>query len=156
MPCQANQSLRNFFSEEEKQEIVSAIAEAERKTSGEIRVHITRFLGKAPFRKALTVFRAHRLRKTKLRNGVLFLLGIEDRKFVVLGDAGIDAKVPEGFWNSVRDVMEVNFRAGNFLKGIIDGVNLAGEQLARFFPHDREDINELPNVLTFEVERKRK
>jgi len=49
------------------------------------------------------------MRKTKLHNGVLFFLAVADRKFVILGDDGINEKVPENFWSDVRDHMSTSF-----------------------------------------------
>jgi uncharacterized membrane protein len=89
------------------------------------------------------------MRKTSLRNGVLFFLGVNQRRFVVLGDDGINQKVPEGFWDSVRDIVQEHFRKGLFAEGLAEGIRRAGKQLATFFPCERGDINELPNAISY-------
>ena len=86
---------------------------------------------------------------TEIHNGVLFFLAIEDRQFVILGDDAINEKVPKDFWEEVRDIVIGNFRKGLFTKGLAEGIKLAGEQLAMFFPYERGDINELPDAISF-------
>ena len=140
-------TLREFFTKEDEGLILSAIQNAESRTSGEIRVRIEK---KAPDAMAVArrAFIALGMRDTELRNGVLFVLSLEDRKFVILGDDGINEKVPEGFWNKVKDVVLENFRNGLFAKGLSEGIKLAGEQLATYFPHQKGDINELPDGIS--------
>jgi len=141
--------LRDFFPEADKKLILSAIQEAESCTSGEIRVHIVKKAGKRPLAVARKAFENLGMRKTELHNGVLFILALEDRKFVVLGDDGINEKVPDGFWDKVRDVVIENFRNDLFSKGLAEGIKLAGEQLAGFFPHQAKDVNELPDAISY-------
>jgi uncharacterized membrane protein len=87
----------SFFTAEQQAVILAAVREAEGETSGEIRVHIeTSFKGDVLDR-AAWIFGKLGMQKTALRNGVLFYLAVEDRKFAIIGDGGIHAKVPEGF-----------------------------------------------------------
>lgn len=141
--------LRGFFTGEDERLILSAIKELESRTSGEIRVRLEKRAGKDPIKAARRAFETLGMRNTQLRNGVLFLLAVEDRKFVILGDDGINQKVPEGFWNSVRDIVQGHFRNGLFAKGLAEGIKQAGEQLATFFPHLERDMNELPNPISY-------
>lgn len=141
--------LRDFFTEADKKLILSAIQEAESCTSGEIRVHIAKKAGKRPLTVARKAFENLGMRNTELHNGVLFVLALEDRKFVVLGDDGINEKVPDGFWDKVRDVVIENFHNDLFSKGLAEGIKLAGEQLAGFFPHQAEDVDELPDAISY-------
>ena len=60
------------------------------------------------------------------RNGVLFYLAISDRKFAIIGDAGINAKVPEGFWDEIRELLEKHFREEKFTEGLVEGILMAG------------------------------
>lgn len=142
-------SLRRFVTEEDERLILSAIKEAESRTSGEIRVRIEKKVGRYPMKAARRAFRKLGMRRTKLHNGVLFFLGVKQRNFVILGDDGINEKVPEGFWDSVRDVVQAHFRKGLFGKGLAEGVKRAGEQLAAFFPYKRPDTDELPNAISY-------
>lgn len=140
----------SFFSAEQQSKIMAAIREAEEASSGEIRVHIeTSFKGDVLDR-AAWVFRKLGMHKTALRNGVLFYLALENKQFAVIGDAGINAKVPEGFWDKAKDLMAKNFREGKFTEGLSEAIILAGEQLKTHFPHEKDDVNELPDEISFD------
>lgn len=142
-------SFKNFFTKDDEMSILEAVKQAESRTSGEIRVRIEENAGADIMRTARSAFEALGMRKTKLRNGIMFLLAVEDRKFVVLGDDGINNKVPANFWDKTRDIVQENFRKNLFARGIADGVKLAGEQLAIFFPYEKEDVNELPDAISY-------
>lgn len=140
----------SFFTQEQQAKILLSIREAEESTSGEIRVHIeTSFEGDVLDR-AAWVFGKLGMHKTTLRNSVLFYLAAEDRKFAIIGDAGINAKVPEGFWDRIKELLLKNFKEGNFTEGLSQGIILAGEQLKIHFPHQKDDVNELPDDISFD------
>jgi uncharacterized membrane protein YgcG len=140
----------SFFTKEQQEQILLSVKAAEEFTSGEIRVHIeTSFKGDVLDRSAW-LFKKLGMYKTALRNGVLFYLAIDDRKFAIIGDAGINAKVPEGFWEEIKDLMEKNFREGKFTEGLSQGIILTGEQLKTHFPHEKDDINELSDEISFD------
>ena len=140
----------SFFTEEQQATILASVREAEDATSGEIRVHIeTSFRGDVLDR-AAWVFGKLGMNKTALRNGVLFYLAVEDRKFAIIGDAGINAKVPEDFWDRIKELLLKNFKEGNFTDGLSEGIILAGEQLKTHFPHQKDDVNELPDEISFD------
>jgi len=139
-----------FFSEKEQQLIIEAIQQAEKQTSGEVKVHIEK---KCPhpdvMDRAKEVFLFLNLDKTAEQNGVLFYLAYEDRKFAVLGDKGIDAKVTADFWNSTKDLLRQYFSKGQFAEGLSKGIAEAGFQLKKHFPYRSDDINELPDDISF-------
>jgi uncharacterized membrane protein len=140
----------SFFSEEQQAKILASVREAEEATSGEIRVHIeTSFKGDVLDR-AAWVFGKLGMHKTALRNGVLFYLAVEDRKFAVIGDAGINAKVPVDFWDTTKELMLKNFKEGKFTEGLSEGIIIAGKQLKTHFPHQKDDVNELPDEISFD------
>lgn len=139
----------SMFSETECKVIEKAIEEAELKCSGEIRVHIDRKCEGDVMDVAVRTFEKLEMHKTQLRNGVLFYFAYETRKFAVLGDAGIDTKVPKNFWDDVAAEMEAKFRKGEFVEGLCNGVRRCGEKLQEFFPYQRDDVNELPNAISF-------
>lgn len=140
---------KDFFSAEDKKRIKDAILEAERKTSGEIQVHLENHSRKPVPERASEVFNILKISRTSLRNGVLFYLAVKDRRFAVLGDAGIDRAVDTGFWNNITHHMEEMFREGRFTDGICDGIRIAGDQLARYFPPVKDDRNELSDDISF-------
>lgn len=140
---------RDFFTADEKNRIKESILEAEGKTSGEIQVHLENHARKPLAERAAEVFDILNISATSRRNGVLFYLAVKDRQFAILGDAGINQVVEPGFWDDIRQHMETRFREGKFTDGICDGIRLAGEQLARYFPISKNDINELPDDISF-------
>ncbi|MBT5529911.1 MAG: TPM domain-containing protein [Cytophagia bacterium] len=145
-----SESIYNFFSAEEKKTIKSAIEDAERQTSGEIRVHIDNHCRGDVLDRASNLFAQLKMHKTQLRNGILFYLAVKDRKFAILGDAGINKEVPEGFWDEIRDEMKSNFKESKFTQGLESGILKSGEQLKKYFPYkEGEDINELSDDISF-------
>lgn len=141
-------SPQAFFDPAEEHEIVEAIRQAELNTSGEIRVHVERKCADEPFDRAKVVFHDLGMDATELKNGVLFYLAVDDHKFVIMGDKGIDERVGHDFWDYTRDLMQDHFRHGRFKEGLIDGILRAGEKLKEFFPRSADDKNELPNEIS--------
>jgi len=138
-----------FFSEEQKQQIVSAIEEAEKNTSGEIRLHVEMRCFGDIMKRAAKVFDRLKMQCTELRNGVLFYMAVADRQFAIIGDKGINEKVPEGFWDDIEKHMAELFAKGLFTEGVTDGIRMAGEQLKKHFPYQADDENELSNEISF-------
>ena len=138
-----------FFSRKEKKQIVAAVREAEKNTSGEIRVHLEYRTRGPVFGHAQKVFRRIGMTKTDQRNGVLIFLATKDKKFAVLGDVGINEKVSEGFWNDVVGIMQDHFKRDKFAEGISEAVLRIGEKLKVFFPHQTNDKNELPDGISY-------
>lgn len=143
-------SIKNFFTEAEKISIQQAIADAELNTSGEIRVHIDSKCAGEPKAEAIKMFEKLKMHETELRNAVLFYLAVDDHKFAILGDQGIDAAVPDNFWDSVRDEMLNHFKNARFAEGLSKGILMAGEKLKAHFPYNEGDSNELSNDISFE------
>ena len=141
--------IRTIFSEENKVVIESAIREAEFNRSGEIRLHVENRCRIDVLDQAAYIFKKLEMHKTELRNGVLFYLAIKDRKFAILGDAGINAKVQDDFWDDIKDLVQKQFKDGKFVEGLEDGIRMAGEQLKHHFPHTSDDQNELNDEISF-------
>ena len=141
----------SFFTKEQQDQIKSAIGKAEKDTSGEIRVHIETSCKEDVLDRAAWIFGQLGMHKTAERNGVLFYLAVSDRKFAVIGDAGINSKVPEGFWDSVREILRKNFVKGLFAEGLSEGIILAGRQLRTHFPYMIGDVNELADEISFDI-----
>lgn len=142
-------NARNFFSETERLAIMGAIAAAEKNTSGEIRVHIENSFKGDVLDQASYIFKQLSMHRTEQRNGVLIYLALKNKQFAVIGDTGINLKVPEGFWDGVKDLMAGHFREGRFSEGLVSGINLAGVMLKEHFPYQREDQNELSDEISF-------
>jgi len=139
-----------FFTEEQQAQILAAVKEAENDTSGEIRVHIETLCSEDILDRAAWIFKKLGMQNTAERNGVLFYLAISDRKFAVIGDAGINSKVPSGFWDDVKDMLQKKFIEGKFTEGLSEGIILAGTHLKQHFPHRKDDVNELSDEISFD------
>lgn len=130
--------------------VKAAIAEAERETSGEIRVSVARFFWGGVRAAAERAFARLGMTRTKDRNGVLFFIVPSRKKFVVLGDAGIHAKAGQEFWDGVAGLMSGSFRKGEFTEGLVAAIREAGRALAAAFPYDAAvDVNELADDVDF-------
>jgi len=99
--------------------------------------------------RAAAVCASLKMHKTKLRNGVLFYLAIKDHKFAILGDGGINAVIPDDFWDNIKKMMQHKFKEGEFTVGLSSGIKMAGEQLKAHFPYQSDDINELDDDISF-------
>mgnify|MGYP001614119268 FL=1 len=141
---------KDLFTPEQKNKIVTAIKEAEKNTSGEIRVHIDKNCKEDVLDRAAFLFEKLEMHQTELRNGVLIYLAVEDRKLAILGDVGINLEVPKGFWDEIKNNMVENFKNGEFVKGLAEGIIMAGEQLEQHFPYQKnDDKNELNDAISF-------
>lgn len=138
----------DFLTKAEEQEIVQAILEAEKNTSGEIRVHIEEHSEKSPLERAQEVFFKLQMNETQERNGVLFYVCVSDKKFAIIGDEGIDKVVALDFWNATKEVVISYFKNKEFKKGLVQGILMAGESLKKYFPYQSDDTNELSNEIS--------
>ena len=112
----------SFFTKEQQAEIMSAIKQAEEASSGEIRVHIETTCPEDVLDRAAWIFNKLNMHKTADRNGVLFYLAVRDRKFPVIGDGGINAVVPEDFWEQIKETLQKYFREEKFTEGLTKGI----------------------------------
>jgi uncharacterized membrane protein len=142
--------MASYFSEFDSDRIVAEIAAAEKKTSAEIRVHVTRRVPKDLAERALRRFHRLGMTGTAERNGVLIYIAPRARKFHVLGDVGIHEKAGPDFWKEVAASMEGHFRKGEFTEGVVQGLRRVAEALEKHFPRRAEDRNELPDHLSEE------
>lgn len=140
---------QTIFTQEEQDLIEQAIKQAEKETSGEIRVHIETNCKGNVLDRAAQVFSKLEMHKTEARNGVLFYLAQHDHKFAVIGDAGINAVVHTNFWDDIKIKMQYKFRGGHFVEGLVDGIAMAGEKLKLNFPWTEADRNELSDKISF-------
>jgi uncharacterized membrane protein len=152
MDIQRANTPEKFFSEEEKQKIIEAIQAAEKKTSGEIRLHLEKNTKDEAFERAVKVFKKIGMGKTAQKNGVLIYLATSNRKFVILGDSGINNIVPDNFWGDVANLMSQYFKEGKFCEGICEGIKRVGDKLKTNFPYTSDDVNELSNDISISKE----
>jgi uncharacterized membrane protein len=139
---------KQIFTAEQKQQIVAAIGEAEKVTSGQIKVHLEEKCPKEPMARALDVFHKLEMHKTTHKNAVLIYLAYGDKKFAIVGDKGIHSVVPANFWDGTKEVMKAHFKKGEFLEGVLFAIKETGLHLEQYFPHQDGDTNELSNDIS--------
>jgi len=141
----------DFFSAEEKQQIIDSIKWAESKTSGEARIYVEsrcRFVD--PLDRAAEIFWGLKMEQTKDQNAVLVYVAIRDRQFAIYADKGIHEKVGTEFWEKEVLKMKSHFQAKQYADAIVHVVRDIGEALHKHFPYQREtDKNELPDDIVF-------
>jgi uncharacterized membrane protein len=140
----------DLFTEVEKKQIVEAIREQEKRTSGEIRVFVEKkckFVD--PVDRAREVFMGLEMEHTAHRNGVLIYIAYKDQQLAIFGDEGIYSELGEHFWHAEVDKMLEEFNAKHFADGIINIIGDIGTALIKHFPYDRTDKNELPDDIVF-------
>jgi uncharacterized membrane protein len=137
-----------LFSEADLDAIAAAVEAAENTTSGEIRVHLERRLpGETPggdaLARAAAVFVDLGMPATAERNGVLIYVAVDDHKLAIVGDAGVHARVGDGYWQGIRDAMVERLRRGEARDAVVQAVRAVGEVLRHHFPRRPDDHNEL-------------
>ena len=142
---------KSFFTEEETSRVVNAIQDAEKQTSGEIRVFVeSKCSYMDALDRAVEVFSKMQMQKTADRNGVLVYMAVKDRQLAIFGDEGIHKKVGNEYWNKEVEKMISHFNKENFAEGIRQCVLDIGEALKSNFPYNKDtDINELPDDIVF-------
>ena len=139
-----------FFTEAQKQDLISAIKRNELKSSVEIRIHIENHCkSNDPKDRAVEVFYNLKMDQTELRNGVLIYLAVKDHKVAIIGDKGINAVVPKDCWNECYSIMTERFREGDFCGGIVEAMDRFGDNIKSHFPYQSDDVNELSDDISF-------
>jgi uncharacterized membrane protein len=141
--------VEDFLSDAGRKQVAQAIATAEQRTSGEIRVHIEEHIEEDVLDHAAYIFEELGMQHTRERNGILIYVCVADRLVAVLGDKGINEKVPTGFWDGMVELLKEHFAEGRHAEGLCAAVALIGERLSTFFPSRQDDRNELPNEVTY-------
>ena len=141
-------TAEDFLSATDRSRVQAAIAEAEGRTGGELRVHLEDHIEDDVLDHAAFIFEELGMHRTRERNGVLIYLSVSDRKVAVLGDVGINARVPAGFWNDVLSVLKLHLAAGRQADGLCEAAHMVGEKLRAHFPHHADDQDELSNDIT--------
>lgn len=137
------------LSDKEQDVIKQSIEWAEKATSGEIRVCVESKCEVDAYERAVECFSELQMEATKLRNGVLVYVALDDKKFAIIGDEGINVLVNDNFWDSTKALMLEKFKLGHIAEGISVGIIEAGKQLKRYFPYSSDDVNELPDDIVF-------
>ena len=147
-------SLRPHFEEADLDRIADAVRRAELRTSGEIRVHVvTRLLPlENARRRAVRDFHRLGMDRTRDRTGVLLFLAVKSRRFEIVADRGIDARVGGGAWREIAAGITARIQQDGIASGLCHGVGRIGRFLAEHFPIADDDTNELPNRVSFHTD----
>lgn len=138
---------RAFLEQLHHDDLARAIRDAEEKTSGEIRVFITRQPVETPVAAAQQYFLELGMDKTRERNGVLIFVAPISQKFAVIGDVAIHNLCGDVFWQELAALLTGHFQNSDFTAGLLAAIQRAGDLLAKHFPRKPDDLNELPNEI---------
>ena len=138
-----------FLAKIDEAAVLQAVRAAETRTSGEVRVFVSRrrLRGREATQRALREFHRLDMDTTEERNAVLFYVVPRDRAFAVIGDEAVQAKCGDRFWAETAKLLEAHFAEGRFTEGLVEGIRRAGDLLAAHFPRGRDDRNELPDAV---------
>ena len=136
---------RQFIEQLDEARLVAAIAAAERKSSGEIRVYVTHHKIEDALARAKIRFAKLGMEKTRRRNAVLIYFAPRSRKFAVVGDVAVHERCGETFWREVTAAMTPLLQAGRPTEAVEAAVKKIGALLAEHFPRRPDDRNELPD-----------
>ena len=142
---------KDFFSTQDKEQIVEAIRMAERETSGEIRIFVeSKNAFMDPIDRAAEIFFKLKMQETEHRNAVLLYIAMKDKELALFADEGIYQKAGAEYWNNAVKNMLGQFTKDNISNGIEQCVRQIGETLKEKFPYSpSDDRNELPDEIVF-------
>lgn len=139
---------KDFLGKLEHGRIVAAIENAERKSSGEIRVHIERGnISADPLELATKKFQETGMHKTRDRNAVLIFVAPRAQSFAIVGDEAVHQKCGDSYWQRITEAMRAHFREGRFTEAMEEAIGDVGSVLAEHFPRKPDDRNELPDAV---------
>ncbi|WP_353779330.1 TPM domain-containing protein [Winogradskyella sp. 3972H.M.0a.05] len=145
----SQRSIEDFLTASQEQQIIDTIRNAERQTSGEIRVHLEHNThDKTIEERTLEVFQILKMHNTEQHNAVLIYVAVEDKQFAIYGDKGINEVVSDDFWDSTKSLMTSHFKKDDYANGLIAAIQEAGKQLKAFFPWRFGDRDELSNEIS--------
>lgn len=145
--------IDKYFKKEDLEKIARTCTEVEKNTSGEIRVSIYnkkpwRLRKKNIFELALYEFYRLGMDKTRDRTGILLFILLNERKFQILADSGINEKVNQEVWDNIASELTSYFKQGKYMEGVVKVVKKMGKVLSRYFPRKPDDINELSDEVS--------
>ena len=136
------------LNKKEKKEIMEAIRQTEKHSSGQIRVHLKDRGAGDIFEEAKKTFVRLGMHRTAERNAVLIFVALNNRRFAILGDSGIHEKVGQDFWHHARDAMAHFLTKGELKNALLTGIGSIAVELKTHFPPKNGSVNELPNQVT--------
>ena len=148
-------SLDRLISRDEQNRLLDKIARIEKRSSGEVRLHVTQRRVEDPLEAARRTFTSLGMTATKRRNGVLVFLSLPSRRFAIVGDEGIDRVTPADYWDTLRDTMAERFSASSYTDGLLAVLDGVESVLVEHFPYEKGDVDELSDEISYEPRRSR-
>jgi uncharacterized membrane protein len=148
-------SLDRLITPAEQNRLLDKIARIEKRSSGEVRIHVSGRRVDDPLKAARRTFASLGMTATARRNGVLVFLSLPSRSFAIVGDEGIDRVTPPDYWDTLRDALAERFAAGRFCDGLVEILDRVESVLAEHFPYQKGDVDELPDDISYEPPRNR-
>jgi uncharacterized membrane protein len=147
--------IKKYLSNVQLDEIRDYIAEAEKNTSGEIRICFLERKAwvdrkKSPRDIAIREFFRLGMDKTEHKTGVLLLIMFREKIFEIIADEGINSKIDGTIWDTITGSMTSEFRNGRYKDGILKGLEEIKNILKKDFPRADNDKNELPDDIVIE------
>ena len=142
-------SAKDLLTKQQQDQVVQSIQQAEKGTSGEIRLYIEDSTRKDALLRAEEVFLKLGMGKTKDRTGVLIYVAVKDHKLAIIGDKGIHDVVGNDFWEAEKELLIEHFAKADYSEGLAKAIGLIGERLKKSFPIKPGDKNELPDEILF-------
>ena len=144
-------ALDSFLDKDSQRRIVEAIGVAEKCTSGEIRLHVEPVCKCGdPYERAVEVFNKLEMYATEARNGVLIYIAYKSRKYSIIGDDGINRKVGADFWEKEKDILAEYLKSSKAADGLCEVIQMIGDNLSKYFPYQKDDVNELSDEISYE------
>ena len=145
-------TVRRAFPRPVLDRIEAAVDASEQRHAGEIRFAVEGALeflpvlrGLEPRERALEVFSLLRVWDTEDNIGVLIYVQLVDRDIEIVADRGIARRIEQPEWDAICRRMEEAFKAGRYEAGALAGIEDVTVLLARHFPRQRRDTDELPD-----------
>ena len=138
---------KEFITQLEEDRIEAAIAEAEKKSTGEIRVYVSHKERHNALDFARRRFQQLGMLRTRQRNAVLIYIVPRTQQVAVIGDVGVHEKCGNAFWEMVVRGLTQRMKQGKFTEAIVEAIHDTGSMLQRYFPGTRDDSNELSNEI---------
>jgi len=97
--------------------------------------------------RAVRAFYEKGLYRTRDENGILIFISILERKVWILGDRGVNLRIPHETWQAHADEISVGIREGRPCDALCAVIESCCRVLVEHFPRKEDDTNELPDEL---------
>lgn len=138
---------KQFLNALDEARLLDAIRAAEARTSGEIRLVITHSPAPDPVFTAQKHFDRLGMAKTRERNAVLLFIAPKSHTFAIIGDSAVHTKCGQPFWDDIAATLSTHFKKSEFTEGLLAAIERVGTLLAKHFPHQGDDRNELSDEI---------